>query len=82
MKKYLTIIVLGAILLACSTEQTIKTENNLPLGSIQTDGKGILEIGCSSGSLQVLELQLAGKKRMDIKSFLNGVKLDNTYKCI
>ena len=62
--------------------KTIKTENNLPLGSIQTDGKGILEIGCSSGSLQVLELQLAGKKRMDIKSFLNGVKLDNTYKCI
>jgi len=62
--------------------KTIKTENNLPLGSIQTDGKSILEIGCSSGSLQVVELQLAGKKRMDIKSFLNGIKLDNTYKCI
>ena len=62
--------------------KTIITENNLPLGSIQTDGKGILEIGCSSGSLQVLELQLAGKKRMDIKSFLNGVKLDDTYKFI
>jgi len=62
--------------------KTIKTENNLPLGSIQTDGKSILEIGCGSGSLQVLELQLAGKKRMDIKSFLNGVKLDDTYKCI
>ncbi len=60
---------------------TIKTENNLPFGAIQTDGKGILEIGCSSGSLQVLELQLAGKKRMDIKSFLNGVKLNDTYKC-
>ena len=62
--------------------KTIKTENNLPFGAIQTDGKGILEIGCSSGSLQVLELQLAGKKRMDIKSFLNGVKLNDTYKCI
>ena len=62
--------------------KTIKTENNLPLGSIITDGKSVLEIGCGSGSLQVLELQLAGKKRMDIKSFLNGVKLDNTYKCI
>ena len=61
--------------------KTIKTENNLPLGSIQTDGKGMLEIGCSSGSLQIMELQLAGKKRMDIKSFLNGVKLDDTYKC-
>ena len=61
--------------------KTIKTENNLSFGAIQTDGKGILEIGCSSGSLQVLELQLAGKKRMDIKSFLNGVKLNDTYKC-
>jgi methionyl-tRNA formyltransferase len=61
--------------------KTIKTENNLPFGAIKTDGKGILEIGCSSGSLQVLELQLAGKKRMDIKSFLNGVKLNDTYKC-
>lgn len=62
--------------------KTIKTENNLPIGAIKTDGKGLLEIGCSSGSLQVIELQLAGKKRMDIKSFLNGVKLDDTYNCI
>ena len=62
--------------------KTIKTNKNLPVGSIQTDGKGILEIGCSSGSLQIIELQLAGKKRMDIKSFLNGVKLNDTYKCI
>ena len=61
--------------------KTIKTENNLPIGAIKTDSKGLLEIGCSSGSLQVLELQLAGKKRMDIKSFLNGVKLNDTYKC-
>jgi len=62
--------------------KTIKTENNLPIGAIKTDGKGLLEIGCSSGSLHVIELQLAGKKRMDIKSFLNGVKLDDTYNCI
>jgi methionyl-tRNA formyltransferase len=62
--------------------KTIKTETSLAVGTIQTDGKEMLEIGCSSGSLQIMELQLAGKKRMDIKSFLNGVKLDDTYKCI
>lgn len=62
--------------------KTIKTESNLSIGNIKTDGKGLLEIGCESGSLQVLELQLAGKKRMDIKSFLNGVKLDDTYRCV
>jgi methionyl-tRNA formyltransferase len=62
--------------------KTITTESNLPIGSLRTDNKGLLEIGCNSGSLQVLELQLAGKKRMDINSFLNGVKLDDTYKCV
>ena len=62
--------------------KTIKTDNILPFGSILTDGKDILEIGCANGSLQIMELQLAGKKRMDTRSFLNGVKLDNTYKCI
>ena len=62
--------------------KTVKTESNLPPGIIKTDGKGILQIGCGSGSLQILELQIAGKKRMDIKPFLNGIKLDDTYKCI
>ena len=62
--------------------KAIKTESNLNPGVIKTDGKGLLQIGCGSGSLQILELQIAGKKRMDIKSFLNGVKLDDTYKCI
>ena len=61
--------------------KTIKTESNLTPGIIKTDGKGHLEIGCGSGSLQILELQLAGKKRMDIKSFLNGIKLDDSYIC-
>ncbi len=31
-------------------------------------------IKCAKGSLRVLELQMEGKKRMDIKSFLNGNK--------
>ncbi len=62
--------------------KTIKTESNLTPGIIKTDGKELLQIGCGSGSLQILELQLAGKKRMDIKSFLNGIKLDDSYKCI
>ena len=61
--------------------KTIKTESNLTPGIIKTDGKELLQIGCGSGSLQILELQLAGKKRMDIKSFLNGIKLDDSYIC-
>ena len=46
LKKYLTIIVLGAILLACSTEQTIKTENKME--------PRILAIGRLQSTLDIL----------------------------
>ena len=46
MKKYLTIIVLGAILLACSTEQTIKTETEME--------PRILAIGRLQSTLDIL----------------------------
>ena len=32
--------------------------------------------------LSKADAKRAGKKRMDINSFLNGVKLDDTYKCV
>ena len=38
------------------------------------DNKTFLEIGTSDGSLKIEELQMAGKKRMDIKTFLMGCK--------
>ena len=55
------------------------TESNLSPGQINCNGKDVLEIGCSNGSIQVLELQMAGKKKMDVKSFLNGVKIGPDY---
>ena len=36
-------------------------------------GKGDLIIPCKEGAVRVLELQVPGKKRMDIRSFLNGL---------
>ncbi len=33
--------------------------------------------GCSDGSIEILELQLEGKKRMDAASFLNGFQLQS-----
>jgi methionyl-tRNA formyltransferase len=44
-------------------------------GSIRTDGKTFLRIACDSGSYEVLELQLEGKKRMQIQEFLRGFSL-------
>lgn len=42
-------------------------------GTVITDGKKHIRIACSNGFVEVLEMQLPGKKRMDVKSLLNGL---------
>jgi methionyl-tRNA formyltransferase len=51
--------------------QDSEKENGSP-GTIRTDGKTFLRIGCESGSYEIHELQLEGKKRMQIQEFLRG----------
>jgi methionyl-tRNA formyltransferase len=41
-------------------------------GTIRTDGKTFLRIGCETGSYEIHELQLEGKKRLQIQEFLRG----------
>jgi len=41
-------------------------------GTILTDNKRYLKIACSDGYLAILDLKMQGKKKMDIKSLLNG----------
>ncbi|MCS6818400.1 MAG: methionyl-tRNA formyltransferase [Chitinophagales bacterium] len=41
-------------------------------GTIHTDGKNYLKISCADGFINLEEVQLEGKKRLDIKSFLRG----------
>ena len=48
-------------------------------GSITTDGKA-LYISAADNLLEIVELQLAGKKRMAARDFLNGMKNIETYK--
>ena len=43
-------------------------------GTILTDGKTYLAISTSDGSLSLKDVQLSGKKRMDIKAFLLGFR--------
>jgi len=43
-----------------------------PPGTVLKSSKGQLEVACLSGSLFIQELQLAGKKRLDVGSFLAG----------
>jgi methionyl-tRNA formyltransferase len=44
------------------------------IGSSHTDGKSFMKIACSNGYIQLLEVQMESKKRMDIETFLRGYK--------
>ena len=55
------------------------TSPNLKPGAIHTDGKKFLYIGCYDGNIEVLELQMPGKKRMEIVQFLNGFRIDERW---
>lgn len=45
-----------------------------PPGTFLTDGKKSLKIATRDGFIQILELQLQGRKRLDVISFLNGLR--------
>ena len=46
---------------------------SLAVGEIKADTR-TLEIGCADGRLSILELQMAGKRRMGVEDFLRGVR--------
>lgn len=46
----------------------------LPPGAIRTDGSTYLDVAVTDGFVRLLSVQLAGKRRLDVKDFLNGVK--------
>ena len=51
-------------------------------GQILSDGKSYLAICTSDGALDITDLQLAGKKRMDVKAFLAGFREPQNYKAV
>ena len=62
-----------------ASEKRLET-HPYPAGVILTDGKNYLDVAVTDGFIRILSLQLAGKKRMIIKDFLNGTKIDNGWK--
>lgn len=46
---------------------------NVKVYKVDVADKGELVVPCKEGNVRILELQVPGKKRMDIKSFLNGL---------
>jgi methionyl-tRNA formyltransferase len=47
----------------------------IPPGSVETDSKTFLKYACPDGFIQVLDIQLEGKKRMTIEDFLRGYRV-------
>ena len=39
-----------------------------------------LLVGCSNGTIELLELQFPGKKRMDVETFLTGNTIEGILK--
>ena len=55
--------------------EALLAETPAPPGTWATDGRHYLRVATGAGSLNLLEVQLEGKKRMGIQEFLRGVKL-------
>jgi methionyl-tRNA formyltransferase len=49
----------------------------IPSGSFETDKKTFLKFACSDGYINIIELQLGGKKKMHIEEFLRGYRFEN-----
>lgn len=43
-------------------------------GEVSVDNKAGILVGCANGAIQIGELQGPGKKRMDAKAFINGLR--------
>jgi methionyl-tRNA formyltransferase len=47
---------------------------SIATGQFETDGKSFLKFACADGFIYVKELQMEGKKRMNVEDFLRGFK--------
>lgn len=54
---------------------TEKKNHNYSVGTILTDGKKMLKIACKDGFINLLEVQMAGKKRMAAEDLMRGTNL-------
>jgi methionyl-tRNA formyltransferase len=58
------------------SQSEITKHNNAP-GDIISDGKHFIKIACTGGFINVVSLQLEGKKRMSASEFLRGYKIND-----
>ncbi|MBQ0043960.1 MAG: methionyl-tRNA formyltransferase [Bacteroidales bacterium] len=80
MKIYSSEIMNAEAVAALRTLSGIEGDGPIAPGTILCDGKSSLAITTANGAISVKELQISGKKRMDIKSFLLGFREPCSYK--
>lgn len=64
----------GKLLKVFRSSKEVK-EHSLQPGTIQSDGKTYLKYACVNGFINLLDIQLEGKKRMGVEDFLRGYKV-------
>ena len=64
-----------------SGSDTTSPAGRAEIGTVRTDGKRLF-VAVGDGWLEVLDLQLAGKKRMSADAFLRGFREIETYKFV
>ena len=60
----------------------IEQAHQLPIGTIRTDGKTYLRVAVLGGFIDVLSLQLPGKKRLPVAELLRGYHITEEYRVI
>ncbi len=60
--------------------EKVREEHGLLPGTIRTDEKSFLHIYGVNGFVRVTELQLEGKKKMDVEDFLRGAHITNKWR--
>lgn len=69
-----------AVVLKVYESRKVEAEHSLPVGQVKTDGKTYFSVAVQNGFLELLSVQLAGKKRMPVAEFLRGYKLSNEHR--
>jgi methionyl-tRNA formyltransferase len=61
--------------------EKISGKHRIEPGTISTDGKKYLYVAVDGGFISFIDMLPAGKKRMNVKEFLRGFIIDETWKC-
>jgi methionyl-tRNA formyltransferase len=60
----------------------ISEEATLNPGEVSTDNRSFIHVGTSSMDIEIVEIQLSGKKRMSTKALLNGFEIEENSRFI